>query len=84
MMLLRRHVNAGTRRDLKSLFAAQGRAMTAQNQVFGVVPDTPYKPAAQPYTQPEVHTAVPGPNSQQLLHDITPLSEPGAVHFFAE
>lgn len=88
MMLLRGNVNAGARRNLKSVlatFGSQGRAAMSTQQIFGPVPDTPYKPTSPgPFTKPEVHTPVPGPSSMQLLHDITPLSEPGAVHFFAE
>lgn len=51
--------------------------------LFGPLPETPYKTNCV-YTRPVVKTSVPGPRSSQLLEDISPLSDTGAVHFFAD
>ena len=68
---------------VRALPHTQGQARAMSTSIFGALPETPYKVDCK-YEKPTMLTAVPGPKSKQLLSDITPLSEPGAVHFFAD
>ena len=68
------------------MFRGAGTSVTRAGRylsLFGPVPETPFK-GKSAYDKPVLKTAVPGPRSNELLTDITPLSDPGAVHFFAD
>jgi 4-aminobutyrate aminotransferase/(S)-3-amino-2-methylpropionate transaminase len=51
--------------------------------MFGPVPTSPLKWKDE-WDEPQMKTPVPGPRSLELLKDIASVSEPGAIHFFAD
>lgn len=79
-MFTPRYVEGTLRKSVRVCLGSSGRALS---QIFGPLPETPFKSICK-FEKPSVNTPVPGPMSQKLLSDITPLSEPGAVHFFAD